>query len=282
MAKGFPVRPHAGHDFVGDQQNFIFAADFRDARDVAVAGHSGSQRGADDRLKNKCGGGMAGWAVEKFFKIVGAREAVSLISQIRGAVIRETRSDVAPFGEQRLIGSAARDVAADGHRAKRAAVVTLAARNHAVTLRLVGFQMELARQLDGGFGGFRAAGGEVNTAAILEIWRRKLQKTGGKFFRGRGMELRSMRECELRGLLGHGAADFGDAVADVDDRGLACGIQKTAAIGRNNPAAFAAHGDGIILAEISRENAGVIRHGGSGRDCSRVKDWDDAENERVR
>src|SRR5229473_338447 len=75
------------------------------------------------------------------------------------------------------------------------------------------------------------------------------------------MELRGVREGELRGLCGHGAADFGDAVADADYRGLAGSVEETAAILIDDPATFATGGDGIRLAKVSREEGGVGRHG---------------------
>lgn len=75
------------------------------------------------------------------------------------------------------------------------------------------------------------------------------------------MELGGVGKGELRGLLGHGAANFGDAVTDADDSGLPAGIEKEAAILIDEPAAFTANGDGIGLAKISREERGVGRHG---------------------
>ena len=74
------------------------------------------------------------------------------------------------------------------------------------------------------------------------------------------MKLRGVREGELRGLLGHGSADFCDAVADVDYRGLAGGIEVAAAGLINDPAALAADGERISFSEISREERGVGRH----------------------
>ena len=74
------------------------------------------------------------------------------------------------------------------------------------------------------------------------------------------MKLSGVCEGELRGLFCHGAADFGDAVADVDDRGLTGRVEKAAATLINNPAAFAADGEGIVYAEISRKQSGVGWH----------------------
>jgi len=83
------------------------------------------------------------------------------------------------------------------------------------------------------------------------------------------VELRGVREGELRGLFGHSTADFGDAVPDADYRGLPRRIEKTAAALIDDPAAFAAHGNGIILAKIPRERCGAIRHAWR-RNCNRA------------
>jgi len=73
--------------------------------------------------------------------------------------------------------------------------------------------------------------------------------------------LRGVREGQLRGLLGHGTANFGDAVADADYGGLAAGVEKTTAASVDDPAAFASCPDRIVFAKISREEGGVGRHG---------------------
>lgn len=67
-----------------------------------------------------------------------------------------------------------------------------------------------------------------------------------------------MRESKLQGLLGHRAADFGDAVADIDYCGLARRIEKLASIRRKKPAPFAADGDGKIPVKIARKKGGVV------------------------
>ena len=45
------------------------------------------------------------------------------------------------------------------------------------------------------------------------------------------MELCGVREGDLCGLLGHGLADFLDAVADANYGGLARSVEITAAVG---------------------------------------------------
>src|SRR4030081_2681457 len=76
------------------------------------------------------------------------------------------------------------------------------------------------------------------------------------------MKLRGVREGELRGLVGHGTADFCDAVAVVDYCGLAGGIEVAAAGLVDDPTALAADGDWVSISEISREERGVGRHDG--------------------
>ena len=165
---------------------------------------------------------------------------------------------MAPFGDHGRVGSATPYIAADGHGAEGTAVVALLAGNGAVTRGLFGFEKILAREFDGGFSGFGAAGGEVNAAAILEIARSDGQDAGGKFFGGLGMELRGVGEGDATRLFGHGAADFGDTVADADNRSLAGGVQVAAAVGVDDPAAFSANGDGIVFPKIAGKERGGV------------------------
>jgi hypothetical protein len=58
-------------------------------------------------------------------------------------------------------------------------------------------------------------------------------------------------------LLGQGAANFGDSVANADDGGLTARIEEATAALIDDPAAFAADREWILLAEISREERGV-------------------------
>jgi hypothetical protein len=49
-------------------------------------------------------------------------------------------------------------------------------------------------------------------------------------------------------------------VANADDGGLAAGVEEAAATLVDDPATFPADGDGVIFAEIAREEGGVGRH----------------------
>ena len=139
-------------------------------------------------------------------------------------------------------------------------MVALTTRDNAKAIALALLEMKLPRELDRGFCRLRPAGGEVNASTIAEIRRRKCQEPSGELFRRLRMKLRGVRECDLRRLLGHRSPDFGDAMADADDRGLSGGVQQAPPVGGVDPAAFAANGDGEGLAQISGKERGRRRH----------------------
>ena len=193
-------------------------------------------------------------------QIVGACEFALWKRFFKRTVIAEARRDVAPIGDERLVGRAARDVAADRHRAERAAVIALASRENAVTILLSGLEVILTDELDGSFCRFGTAGSEVDAAALSKIRWCKREEPRGKFFRGSRMKLCGVRKGNLRGLLGHGAADFLHAVPDTDYRGLSGSIQESTALIVDDPAAFAANSDRKSLFEIAGKEPAVCRH----------------------
>jgi hypothetical protein len=263
--KSFSGAAHAGHDFVSDKENAVFAADFGDARSVANWRHGGAESGANDWLENK-GCGLIGLVFVKMdIEIISAHEFALRKSFVERAVVAEAWRDVAPFGEERFVRRAAGDVAAHGHRAKGAPVITLAPRKNAVASLLAGFEMILTREFYRGLRGFRAAGSEKDAAAVTEIRWSDSEEARGKFFRCGRMKLRGVRKSDLRGLLGHGAADFLNAVADADDRSLPGSIQEAPAIGRNNPAAFTAKGNRKRLLKMAGKKSAARRHEMSGK-----------------
>ena len=255
--KGFSGAAHAGHDFVCDEKNSAVAADFGQASDVAVGRICCVKCGADYGFEDEGGDGRCIICGEQRFEIVGPCNLAIGKSFVEGTVVAEAGRDVAPFRQKRLIGSAAGNVAADGHGAERAAVIALAARDDAEFSWRAGFEMELARKFDSGFGGFGTARGEVD-AAVCEIGRRESKKPSGEFFRGGGVELRCVGEGDLGGLRGHGVGDRLDAVTDADYSGLARGIEIFLAVRRKNPRAFAADGDGKRFSEVAGEESGGV------------------------
>ena len=52
-SKGFASATHAAHYFIGDQENIVAPADFRDALDVPVGRRNRTERGSHDRLKDE-------------------------------------------------------------------------------------------------------------------------------------------------------------------------------------------------------------------------------------
>ena len=139
-------------------------------------------------------------------------------------------------------------------------MVALTAGNDAIACGLAVFEMELTREFDGGFCGFGAAGGEIDTPAGAKIRRGESEEAVRQFFRGVGVKLRAVREGDLGGLLRHCLTDFGYAVTDADYGRLAARVEKTSTTSIDYPAAFAADGDGIVFAEIPGEQGGVGWH----------------------
>src|SRR5580704_6308700 len=163
--KRFSGAAHAGHDFVSDQKNAVFAENLGDARGVAFGRHGGAKRGANDRFEDKSGCLLSRAFEQMDLQIVGTRKFALRKRLFEWAVIAKTRRNVTPFGEERFIRRAASDVSADGHRAERAAVIALAPRENVEAFLLSGFEMILTREFYRGFRGFRAAGSEIDAAA---------------------------------------------------------------------------------------------------------------------
>ncbi len=68
----FSCAAHAAHDFIGDEEDAVAAADFGDSGGVAIDGGCGSERGADDWFEDEGGdsGGVVG--AEKNVEVIGA------------------------------------------------------------------------------------------------------------------------------------------------------------------------------------------------------------------
>ena len=69
--EGFSCAAHAGHDFVGNQQNAVAAADFGDTGGVAVDGGSSSESGADYGFEDEGGDGRGVVGLEKDLEVIG-------------------------------------------------------------------------------------------------------------------------------------------------------------------------------------------------------------------
>lgn len=262
----FSGAANSGHDFVGNQKDVVIAADFGNALNVTIRRSGSAKRGSHDRLKDKRRDCCRTVRTQQRIEVISAGDIATGKSFAEGTVVAETGSDVAPLGQKRRIRRAAGDIAADGHGAKGAPVITLAARDNTKFVERAAFEMKLTRELDGCFGGFRAARSEID-AAVCEILRRKSKKASGKLFGGSGVELCRVRESDLRGLRGHGIGDGLHAVADANDGGLTRSVEIFFSIRRENPGAFPANGIGEGLLETPGEESGGVC--GHGRDCSK-------------
>jgi hypothetical protein len=144
-------------------------------------------------------------------------------------------------------------------------VIALAARENSEAFLLPTFEMKLARELYCGFGGFRPPRSEINAAAVSEIRRSHREQAPCEFFRRSGVKLRGVREGDLRRLLGHGATDFRDTVADIDDGSLPGSVQEAASIGCDNPATFSTGRSGKRFLKVAGKESTAHRHERSGQ-----------------
>src|SRR3989442_7511305 len=160
---------------------------------------------------------------------------------------------MAPFGQHRHIRGAAAEVTTHGKRAESAPVVALPAGDDASARRFAALDEILPRELNRSLGGFRAARSEVDAPASAKRPRGQLEQAGSQALRDAGVELGSVREGELLCLLGHGAANRGNAVADAHYSGSARHIQIFFSINGEDVAPLTANSLGIILAKAARK-----------------------------
>src|SRR6267142_2471798 len=141
-----------------------------------------TERRAHNGFENECGSIIFFASVQMSLQVGGASEFALRKRFIERAVIAEARRDVAPIGDQRLVGRAARDISAHGHRAECAPVIALAARENAVTILLTGLDVVLANQFNRRLCRFGAAGSEADASALTKIRGCKHEEPRGKFF----------------------------------------------------------------------------------------------------
>src|SRR5256885_11420044 len=86
--------PHAAHDFVGDEKDFVVATDFRNALRVAVWRNRRAECRADNRLENKGGHGAGVIFFKKNTQVLGARGGTVGKSFVVRTAIAGTRRNV--------------------------------------------------------------------------------------------------------------------------------------------------------------------------------------------
>jgi len=88
---------HAGHDFVGDEQNLVLAANFSDAWGVVGWRDGCAKSGAHDRFEDEGGDGAGIRSLEKLVEVIGGGKSVFFGGKMLWRVVGKTRSNMAPF-----------------------------------------------------------------------------------------------------------------------------------------------------------------------------------------
>src|SRR5579872_4993386 len=187
--EGLSRAPHAGHYFIGDEENSVALANIRDALHVTFGRREGAERGAGNGLKDESGDVDGTVAHEKALKLVGAIHIAFGILQPERAAIAKAGHDMAPLCDHWGERLATPDIARDVEGAERGAVIALVAADDTHAFLFAAFEPILARELDRSFRRFRAARGEKYAAALAHAFRRESKESFGELFRGRGVEL---------------------------------------------------------------------------------------------
>ena len=134
-------------------------------------------------------------------------------------------------------------------------MIALGAAQDLISLRLSDFDLILASEFECSLDGFRAAAGEIDSAAG-EVWARKGEQFFGVSLGDGSGELAGVSELKLCGLPGHRCSDVRDAVSDEVDRSGAGEIEIAMASGVVDIGTLAAHGRGKLFAEGAAEDRG--------------------------
>ena len=145
------------------------------------------------------------------------------------------------------------DIAANGERAERVAMITLAAGQKTDTLRLADFQKILPGHFHRGLNGFRTARDEIDP--IHACWCLRYQMIGQLFHRLIG-EKPGMGECDPVNLCMHGRVNGRMIMAKTRDRRTAACIKITLASLVDQIDAIALDSDRVLGFEIAVEDPG--------------------------
>ena len=70
--KGLARSAHATHYFVGNQEDIVTPADFRDPLDITVRWRDCAESGSDDRLKDESSDILRSFALEQTIEFISA------------------------------------------------------------------------------------------------------------------------------------------------------------------------------------------------------------------
>ena len=259
MAKFRPGAAHAGHDFVGDQQNAVASADFGDLLQISGRGHDRTQGCPADRFEDE-GRSLAVCGFNRFFQLGGILLA-AVAAAVRAVVVAAIaigNSDVRELPHHGQINFAPAFVAGNGKRAQSGAVIALRAAQHLVAPGLSDFHLILPSQLQRGFDGLRTAAGEVHRPAT-KILAGKVEQFLRVLFRDRSGELAGVDELQLPGLLRHRGRNLRYPVPDEIHGGRAGEIEIALAFAVPHVHPFAANRCREGLEERTPENSRARR-----------------------
>ena len=170
-----PRSAHAGHNFIGNQQNFLALANLRDLLQISLRRHDRTQGGAADRFKNHGGCfviGIGNGLLDLGCVFLAAVEAA--IRAVVGAAVAIRRTHGHKLAQHGPVDFATALIPRNCYRPQRRSVVTLLAADNLRSLTLASLHLTLARQLYRSFSRLRPSTAEVNRA-LAKILSREIQ-----------------------------------------------------------------------------------------------------------
>ena len=144
-SKGLASSAHATHYFVGNQEDIVAPANFRDPLGITVGWRDSSESGSHHRLENESSDILRSLALEQAVKFIGAIDIAGWIFETKRTAVAIARRNMSPFLQHRGEGLAATNVARNREGAERCAMVALQAGYDPITFLLTSFEPILAR-----------------------------------------------------------------------------------------------------------------------------------------
>jgi len=144
-SKGFAGSTHAAHYFIGDEQDIVAAAYFRDPLDITVGWRDSAERGSHHRLKNEGSDILRSLALEQAVEFIGAIDIAGWVFETKRAAVAIAGRNMSPLLQHWGKRLAATNVARNRKGAERRAMVALGTRNDPVALLFASLDPVLSR-----------------------------------------------------------------------------------------------------------------------------------------
>src|SRR5262245_4447604 len=245
---------HAAHHLIEDEQDAVAAADLPHALEIARHRGNRAHGGADYGLGYESDDVLAAERIDLCFELVAESFAVGL-RRLAGAALAVfiDRRDVMRLDQKGSELLALPLAAPDRQRTERDAMIALPSRDDVSPLRLAAFDEILARELERGLDGLRAAADEKGMTHAVRRVRHEIVL---QLLRNVRREEARMRVGEAVELLAHRCQDIGVRMAETRHRCTARGIDIVLARDVADGGAAAARGDGIGMADLAMKNIG--------------------------